>query len=100
MDYSKLNASCALAKKPKIALAQLELNAVYPIVGAKDVKTKFGPTVLLELNDHIIFLPQRSYEAVKGSIAELNKKTSGLKIVEILQLAGKNPTVDFQFVPL
>ncbi|XP_074034173.1 uncharacterized protein isoform X2 [Leptinotarsa decemlineata] len=62
MDLNKINGISLVDtenKKPVEKLQNLPLGEPQKIFSARIVQTKFGKTVLLELEKHITFLPQR-----------------------------------------
>ncbi|XP_028147820.1 uncharacterized protein LOC114341224 [Diabrotica virgifera virgifera] len=60
MDLSKLNKVSSIAdKKPIIILRDLTRDAHFTIIAAKVVNAKYGEAVLLELEEKVVFLPNR-----------------------------------------
>ncbi|KAG5893370.1 hypothetical protein JTB14_000134 [Gonioctena quinquepunctata] len=58
--------------KPVIKLKNLIVGKQYEIHTAKLVHTKFGETVLLELEENVVFLPQRVIDEYKPHIANFS----------------------------
>lgn len=68
MDLQKLNSTSLLVEKPIVKLCDLTPNVPIPIFGAKLVKTKFGESILLELDDFVTFLPRRVVTHMKNNL--------------------------------
>ncbi|KAG5872852.1 hypothetical protein JTB14_017533 [Gonioctena quinquepunctata] len=85
--------------KPVIKLKNLIVGKEYKIHTAKLVQTKFGEAVLLEIEENVVFLPQRVTDEYKPQIANFplekyaysgEPKTSGKYILPHL-LKSLNP---------
>ena len=71
----------ATTANTSISIYSLVMNRPYPIVHAKRVNTKYGPTVLLSLRDNYeklvrIFLPKRYANVVTDEDMEKNNSRS------------------------
>jgi hypothetical protein len=78
MDLSErinVDTSCTIVR-----VSELQLDAPYPIVYAHTVETKYGPTVILTLQDSIVgmikvFLPRRyGIMFIQDDMAATNEK--------------------------
>ncbi|KAG5876823.1 hypothetical protein JTB14_014153 [Gonioctena quinquepunctata] len=75
MDLKALNSISLLESnipKPVIKLKNLIVGKQYKIHTAKLVQTKFGEAVLLELEENVVFLPQRVTDEYKPQIANFS----------------------------
>ncbi|KAG5865827.1 hypothetical protein JTB14_031337 [Gonioctena quinquepunctata] len=75
MDLNALNSISLLetkVPKPVIKLKNLIVGEQYKIYTAKLVQTKFGESVLLELEKNVVFLPQRVTDEYKPHIANFS----------------------------
>ncbi|KAG5864115.1 hypothetical protein JTB14_018088 [Gonioctena quinquepunctata] len=75
MDLKALNSISLLDSnipKPVIKLKNLIVGKQYKIHTAELVPTKFGGTVLLESEEHVVFLPQRVTDEYKPHIANFS----------------------------
>lgn len=65
--------------KPKLKLEDLLPNTVHTILHIILVSGKFGPCVLVELENNIVFLPRRFNQTItEANLEELNSKKLGL----------------------
>jgi len=70
-----------------VSISTLELNRKYPIISAKRITTKIGPTILLTIIDSQedpaqIFLPRRcSAVMADGDIENINTNSVSLSLV-------------------
>ncbi|KAL1492563.1 hypothetical protein ABEB36_010803 [Hypothenemus hampei] len=65
MNLSQNNSVCRVTpQKPVRSLQELTLEVPEEILSAKRVSGKFGPQILLELKESIVFLPQRVTDAI------------------------------------
>ncbi|KAL1492526.1 hypothetical protein ABEB36_010767 [Hypothenemus hampei] len=65
MNLSQINSVCRVTpQKPVRSLQELTLEVPEEILSAKRVSGKFGPQILLELKESIVFLPQRVTDAI------------------------------------
>lgn len=78
MNLNEINESGVPATKPLIKVKDLEQNIKYPIVKAKIVNTKFGESVLLDLEEVSCFLPKRATDAFKNQIDKFVSRKYGL----------------------
>lgn len=73
MDIVKLFNSI-VEDKPIVSTEVLEINKAYKILSLKDMDTRYGRSILVELNNCKIFLPKRYSEKVdKTLIDEINR---------------------------
>lgn len=78
MNLNEINETGVAATKPLIKVKELVEGTAYPIVKAKIVNTKFGESVLLELEEASCFLPKRATEAFKSQIDKFVVRKYGL----------------------
>ncbi|KAL1493724.1 hypothetical protein ABEB36_009418 [Hypothenemus hampei] len=65
MNLSQINSVCRVTpQKPVRRLQELSLEVPEEILSAKCVSGKFAPQILLELNESIVFLPQRVMDTI------------------------------------
>jgi len=70
-----------------VTISSLEINKLYPIVRAKRITTKYGPTILLSIRDSEakvvqIFLPKRFCAVISNEDMEkINSKAVSLNLV-------------------
>ncbi|KAL1509941.1 hypothetical protein ABEB36_004605 [Hypothenemus hampei] len=65
MNLSQINSVCRVTpQKPVRRLQELSLEVPEEILSAKRVSVKFGPQILLELNESIVFLLQRVTDTI------------------------------------
>lgn len=74
MDFlQKLNASSILDdRKPAKKLRELEKGHAYKICNCRVINSKFGDSVLIELEDFVTFLPKRVTENYAPHCEELS----------------------------
>ncbi|KAL1516469.1 hypothetical protein ABEB36_000378 [Hypothenemus hampei] len=78
MNLNKINSVCRVTPQKSVrSLQELTLDAPEEILTAKRVSGKFGPQILLELKESIVFLPQR----VTGAIAPHVDALKGYRVV-------------------
>lgn len=68
----------SLNKKSMIHAKDLELFKKYPITNAKRVTTKYGGTLLIDLENNIMYLPNRYNELSDEDIKELSNGAYGI----------------------
>ena len=78
----------AATSSRSINISELDTDKKYPIVSAKRIITKFGPTALLTIHDSDsaaalqIFLPKRYSEVIShDDIDKINKKSVSLNLI-------------------
>ncbi|XP_057654728.1 matrix metalloproteinase-2-like [Diorhabda carinulata] len=76
-------------RKPITKIQDLPLNTLRAIKKAKIVNSKFGESVLLDLDTEVVFLPQRVTSVYKPVIEEFEKEKYGI-IFKGLVDVGKN----------
>ncbi|KAL1492587.1 hypothetical protein ABEB36_010827 [Hypothenemus hampei] len=65
MNLNQINSVCRVTpQKPVRSLQELTIDVPEEIISAKRVSGKFGPQILLELRESIVFLPQRVTDAI------------------------------------
>ncbi|KAL1488087.1 hypothetical protein ABEB36_015455 [Hypothenemus hampei] len=89
MDLQKINEICLAeeAFSPIVKLQDLTINEKYLIYKAKLTKTNYGSSILLNLKDKVVFLPQRVTDLfvpnlgyfVEGKYALIYKGTKDVK---------------------
>lgn len=62
MDLKTLNKNSFIQKKPVAKLNTLAIDEKIKTKSAKIVRTKYGNTVVLELEESVVFLPKRVTE--------------------------------------
>lgn len=70
MNFENLNKVALLQSKPIGKLIELPLDVPHEIYGAKILNTKFGETILLELKEKKIFLPNRVVNQMKDNLPQ------------------------------
>ncbi|KAK9707729.1 hypothetical protein QE152_g27662 [Popillia japonica] len=87
----------SVCSKPAIKICKLHVGTPYKIFGGKFVNTKYGKSVLLELENNVIFLPKRYAEAVTNeNIQNFNTSEYGVTVVEITTI-NDQLTADLNF---
>ncbi|KAL1487463.1 hypothetical protein ABEB36_015868 [Hypothenemus hampei] len=72
MNLSQINSVCRVTpQKPVRSLQELTIDAPEEILSAKRVSGKFGPQILLELKESVVFLPQRVTDAIAPHVDAL-----------------------------
>lgn len=65
--------------KPKIKPEELTVNEVYKVVNFKRISGAYGPCILVEIADGIIFMPKRYSSLIPDEkVSELNQQQLGL----------------------
>lgn len=62
---NSINSAGLIQKKDVKKISDLIIDNKYEIVQCKKVKTRYGPTVLVELIDYAVFLPRRFNDIIK-----------------------------------
>lgn len=70
MDLYKFNKVSLLETKPNIKITDLVIDKPVPILECKLVKSRFGETVLAELEENSVFLPKRVVPLLKDNLHE------------------------------
>ena len=98
MDLQKINATFqANADKPLIKLQELPVGEQQIILGAQIVKTKFGKSVLLELDENRVFLPKRVTDTFKPILSNFTVEGKYAVVFKEEKDIGKvNPMVIFE----
>lgn len=97
MDLKMLNKTSSLTElKPQIKIRELPIDVPFVILEAKIVKGKFGDSVLLELEDKVVFLPSRVTDCFKKNLEKFqsNKYTITFKGEE--QVGSYQPAAKFE----
>ncbi|KAG5866542.1 hypothetical protein JTB14_028464 [Gonioctena quinquepunctata] len=84
--------------KPVIKLKNLIVGKQYKINTAKLVSTKFGETVLLELEKNVVFLPQRVTDEYKPHIANFSPDKYAVIFRETKDVGKPYPAASFEIV--
>lgn len=81
MDLSNINiiANSKRYLKSIVKLNTLELNHPYPIVQLEILDTKYGESVRAELDEVMVYLPQRTLELFKENIKKFSPNKYSLK---------------------
>ncbi|CAH1107057.1 unnamed protein product [Psylliodes chrysocephalus] len=92
----KLNREAQLTGKPVIKLSELELNTPHQILSLKFVKTKYGPSALVELETHVTFLPRRMNAVLKGEESKFSNREYCLTYQGEIQIGKAHPAQKFE----
>lgn len=94
MDLKQLNqvSLTVEAEKETKKLADLIPNLIHKIIDARSVNTRFGPAVLIELENFVVFLPKRVIEVYTPFIEYFKSGKYG-----IILRGVKEPTNQVQF---
>lgn len=85
----KLNSAQSI-EKPLLRLDNMQVGMPYMVIGVREVSTRFGKKILLELEEHVMFLPDRYTELFTGEMLNffdmaMEKEQQFLFVVEKLQ---------------
>ncbi|KAL1487952.1 hypothetical protein ABEB36_015335 [Hypothenemus hampei] len=97
MDLKQINSACRVAsQKPIRKLLDLPIDFPKEIVCAKRVSGKYGPQILLELEECVVFFPQRSTAVLAPHLESLK----GYRIVfyGTKKINSHHEQADFQFL--
>lgn len=97
MDLEKLNAECAYEDKPTVKLRDLPCGEKFRILRASVIRTKYGQSILLDLENERIFLPKRSTEAVKQNIKYINEGGVHIRFTGVKDIGASHPVTSFEF---
>ncbi|XP_050509867.1 uncharacterized protein LOC126886832 [Diabrotica virgifera virgifera] len=102
MDLLAINASCSSPNKPSCRLQDLPQEETFKIVNCKLVQTRYGQTVLVELEEKVIFLPKRATTQLRNHLVELSSGNYGIcyKGLEAATSSSFNPSPKFEFKKL
>lgn len=78
---NKLNSVQTLPEKTILKFEDLEVGKSYIVHEIRGVNTRYGRKILLELDGHIIFLPQRFNVFDESEIQNLNQLCDGKLII-------------------
>jgi len=98
MDLSQLNSACS--QKKIIKLQHLPENKVFPILNVKEVNTKYGSSILVELKDSVLFLPRRATTPVKENLSMFDEEKLGIKFIGMEENGTRYPVINFEFEKL
>nr|WP_253308880.1 hypothetical protein [Rickettsia endosymbiont of Ceutorhynchus assimilis] len=71
MDLKSINETCLFKdQKTLVKLQDMEPGRKYPIFSAKKTQSKFGPSILIELDDKAVFLPKRTTKSLEDHIEQ------------------------------
>ena len=68
MEHINAIAKCEF--KPKLSIDQMKLGEWYKVVNIKKIKTTFGDSIFVELEENVIFLPKRLVSVINRSAIE------------------------------
>ncbi|KAL1493865.1 hypothetical protein ABEB36_009549 [Hypothenemus hampei] len=97
MDLKQINAACRVTpQKPIQKLHDLPIDFPNEIICAKQVSGKFVSQILLELEDCVVFLPQRATSVLENHVDSLK----GYRLVFRGLYFGSqhHETADFEFL--
>ncbi|KAG5871432.1 hypothetical protein JTB14_002243 [Gonioctena quinquepunctata] len=101
MDLKALN-SISLSEsnipKPVIKLKNLIVGEQYKTNTAKLLQTKFGGTVLLELEKNVMFLPQRVTDGYEPHLADFSTEKCAVIFRGTKDVGKPYPAASFEFV--
>ncbi|XP_050517456.1 uncharacterized protein LOC126892066 [Diabrotica virgifera virgifera] len=103
MDLNKLNKVSVVKKedKPITKLQQLEVDKPYKIINSKIVNTAFGQSVLLELEESVVFLPKRVTEDYAPYIDQLRTEKYAVVFRGLVSTSSKlNPAASFEIIEI
>lgn len=100
MDLNALNNISLLEKenKPPKKLGELEQNKPYKILSGVVTNTKFGKAVLLELEDWVVFLPNRVTETYTPYLKYFAEKKYWLVFKGTKPTKKPNPAAIFEII--
>lgn len=99
MDLSRINAIAAIKELPLKKMNELTENQVYLITDVSEVTTKYGPNILLCLeNEFVVFLPKRICKIFEDDspvkLSEFRKEVEN-KSLSLKYLGGKYRSCEF-----
>lgn len=99
MNFEKLNKTCLLDSiKSIIKTNELPVNEPIPILSAKIVKTKYGETVLIELENNCTFLPKRVLPFMKDNLSQFTDSKYSIIFRGQKDVNKPTPGITFEFV--
>ncbi|KAG5865133.1 hypothetical protein JTB14_030206 [Gonioctena quinquepunctata] len=99
MDLKALNSISLLEKnipKPVIKLQDLIVGDPQKIYSAKLVQTKFGETVLLELEKNVVLLPQRVVAEYKPYVSLFSERKHAIIFRGNIDVGKPQPAASFE----
>lgn len=97
LNLKNLNKSSTECNK-KICVSELELNKFYPILKLKRIPTKYGISILVEIEKGVFFLPKRLTEFFSEEYCvNYNTNSLLLKYVGTMPIPGYNAAHKFEF---
>lgn len=97
MDLAAFNKEALLSNKPTCPLKNLPRDLRLPIISVKIVKGQYGKSVLLELEDKVVFLPNRVTNLVQGKTDTFTPNKYSL-IYRGSEQIGKHECQQFEIV--
>lgn len=100
MDYDllEINETAELEFKPNVKLSDLPLNEKFTICSLTSVQTKYGESILVELERNAVFLPKRVVPLLKGKEAKFENKEYCLVYEGSKEVGKQNPAQLFKIV--
>ncbi|GLV33351.1 hypothetical protein CBL_20099, partial [Carabus blaptoides fortunei] len=93
MNINELNSIGQLeAEKPIAKIKDLALGVQHKVYKCRRVTTRYGPTILLELESSAVFLPKRFAEITDQQVADLKSATCW-SVISAKRL-GRNTALD------
>lgn len=79
-------------------MSDLTPNTPFKIVAAKLVKGKFKKQILLELEENVVFLPDRVTEVYTPFITEFISKKYSIVFRELIDIGFHHPATTFEII--
>lgn len=99
MDLKALNKNSLIEKRePAIKLKDLPENEKFKIFGAKIIKSRYGETILLNLGERDVFLPQRVTEDYRKHIEHFSSQKYAIVFKGLVDLGLKQRAASFEVV--
>ncbi|CAH1103850.1 unnamed protein product [Psylliodes chrysocephalus] len=100
MDYDllEINETAELEFKPNFKLSDLPLNEKFTICSLTSVQTKYGESIIVELERNVVFLPKRMVPLLKGKEAKFENKEYCLVYEGSKEVGKLNPAQLFKIV--
>lgn len=97
MDLSEINKQALVQQKPTQKLRDLPKDQPFPIISAKVVKGKYGKCILLELDEVVVFLPNRMTSILQGKESNFSSKKYNLVLRDVVNV-GAHETCQFEII--
>lgn len=97
MDLTALNKQALFEQKPSKRLRDLPKDQPFPILSMRVIKGKYGKCVIAELEENIVFLPNRMVPHITGKESQFLPKKYSLIFKDVKQI-GSHETSQFEIV--